>query len=289
MVFIALSVLCSVTVSVVLKLAPRYGVDMRQAITGNYAVAALLAMWLLHPDPNLLLRPVASPAWRVMLALGVLLPSIFVVEAESVRRVGVVRTDVADRLSLLLPLAAAFTVFGQAFHWQVGVGMVAGVIAIVCIVMRRSTRATGGLAKSSWGWPVGVFFGGGIIDILFKRVAQLTQVPFADVLLATFVLAFGLAMLVMAWLFVTRRASWRWRHLVGAVLLGVFNFGDIAAYVEAQRRLPHNPALVFSLEDIGVIVLAALVGVFWFGEYLERRNRVGIALAIAAVAVLATA
>ena len=34
--------ICSVVVSVLLKLAPRHGVDVRQAITGNYLVATLL-------------------------------------------------------------------------------------------------------------------------------------------------------------------------------------------------------------------------------------------------------
>ncbi|HEY8229786.1 MAG TPA: EamA/RhaT family transporter, partial [Rhodanobacteraceae bacterium] len=177
MIFIALSVICSVVVSVLLKLAPRYGVDVRQAIAGNYFVAILLTAALLDPHPSLLELPAAHPAWRVLVALGVLLPSIFVVLAYSVRRVGVVVTDAAQRLSLLLPLLAAFTVFGEAFSWHKGAGMAIGLAAIACIVLRKHKSNTQAAAPGGWWWPLIVFAGMGAIDILFKRVAQLTGVP----------------------------------------------------------------------------------------------------------------
>ena len=289
MIFIALSVVCSVVVSVLLKLAPRYSVDVRQAIAGNYLVATLLTAVLLDPHPSLLELPAAHPAWRVLIALGVLLPSMFLVLAYSVRRVGVVVTDAAQRLSLLLPLLAAFTVFGEAFSWHKGAGMVIGLVAIACIVLRKRNPDVQAAKSTGWWWPLIVFAGMGAIDVLFKRVAQLTGVPFADVLLATFVLASVLAVLAIAWLYAKGRARLRWRNIGGAVLLGVFNFGNIVFYVQAHRHLAQDPALVFSAMNIGVIVLATLVGVWGFGERPGRLNRFGLALAVAAVLVLATA
>lgn len=291
MLYIALSVVCSVAVSVLLKLAPRFDVDVRQAIAGNYLIAALLALALFHPDLALLALPVAHPAWRVLLVLGVLLPSIFLVLAKSVRDAGVVRTDAAQRLSLLLSLIAAFTLFGEVFTARKGVGMALGLAAIACIVVRRRREdaRTSVAAGSHWWWPLAVFVGMGAIDILFKRVAQLTQVPFADVLLAAFVLAFVLAALAVAWLYATARAHWRWRNAGGALALGAFNFGNILFYVEAHRHLAGDPALVFSAMNIGVIVLAALIGVWAFRERLSWLNRAGLLLAIIAVGVLATA
>ncbi|HVU81089.1 MAG TPA: EamA/RhaT family transporter [Rhodanobacteraceae bacterium] len=286
MIYIALSVVCSVVVSVLLKLAPRHGVDVRQAITGNYLVATLLALALLDPRPSLLELPAAHPAWRVLVALGVLLPSMFMVLAYSVRRTGVVVTDAAQRLSLLLPLLAAFTLFGEAFSWRKGAGMAIGLAAIACLVLRKREAQA---APAGWQWPLIVFAGMGAIDILFKRVAQLTGVPFADVLLATFALAFVLAMLATIVLYASKRMQWQWRNIVGAVLLGVFNFGNILFYVQAHRHLARDPALVFSAMNIGVIVLATLVGVAWLGERLGHVNRIGLALAVAAVLVLATA
>lgn len=289
--FIVLSVLCSVTVSVLLKLARRWRVDVNQAIAVNYAVAAGLAALTLHPHPHDLLLPAAQPAWPVLLALAVLLPGIFAVLAVSVRRVGVVRTDAAQRLSLLLPLLAAFTVFGEALSWTKGIGIAIGLAAIACLLARRGA-AGGADAESghgSWTWPLAVFVGMGAIDILFKRVAQLTGVPFASVLLVVFVLSFVLSVLAIGVLYARGAARPRWRHLGGGVLLGMFNFGNILFYVEGHRALPQHPALVFSAMNIGVIALAAVIGVWLFRERLNAWNRAGLGLAAVAVLMIAAA
>lgn len=289
MTYIVLSVLCSVVVSVLLKLAPRWRIDIRQAIAGNYLVAGVLCVALLRPSPGLLLRTPDDPAWRVLLALGVLLPGMFLVLAHSVARVGVVRIDAAQRLSLVLPLIAAFTLFGEVLTARKLFGMLLGLAAIVCIVARRDAadRDTG--QRGAWGWPALVFIGMGAIDVLFKRMAQLTGVPFVDVLFATFVLACVLAMLYVLALYLRGRARWQWRDVPAALALGTFNFGNIVFYVEAHRHLAHDPALVFSTMNIGVIVLAAVVGLWMFGERLSRLNRGGLVLAVIAVLMLAGA
>ncbi|CFN61826.1 membrane protein [Bordetella pertussis] len=52
--YLAASVACSVTVAVLLKLARRHAIDVRQAIAVNYAVAAALCWLLLRPDAQAL-------------------------------------------------------------------------------------------------------------------------------------------------------------------------------------------------------------------------------------------
>ncbi|HET6654739.1 MAG TPA: DMT family transporter [Gammaproteobacteria bacterium] len=286
--YILLSVLCSVAVSVLLKLAKRYAVDINQAIVVNYLVAIVVTAVWLDPRPASLLQPDAHAAWPVLLALGVLLPSIFAVLALAVRRAGVVRADAAQRLSLLLPLIAAFTVFGEPFSWLKGLGIAIGLAAIACLVARRDD-GTGdhGRDGTGWLWLILVFVGMGAIDILFKRVAQLVDVSFPTVLLATFLLAFILSGFAIAALYLSGRARLHPRHVIAGVVLGLLNFGNIVFYIEAHRALPRNPATVFSAMNIGVIAVATLVGVWLFRERLNRWNRAGVVLAIAAVAVIA--
>lgn len=285
--YILISVLCSVAVSVLLKLASRWRIDVRQAIAGNYVVAAFLCLTVLHGAPSLLLRAPTDRAWLILIALGILLPGIFLVLAQSIQRVGVVRSDAAQRLSLLLPLIAAFTLFGQTLTWPKAVGGLIGMVAIACIVARPSSRHSGNARCGGWHWPVAVFVGFGAIDILFKLMAQLTGVPFSDVLLATFVLAFVLSAAYVGWLSYRGQVSWAWRHVIAALVLGVLNFGNILFYIKAHRRLSNDPALVFSAMNIGVIILATLVGVVAFRERLTRLSRLGLLLAAVAIMILA--
>src|SRR5690625_997065 len=91
---LVLSISCSIAVSVLLKLAPRYQLNIAQAVAVNYAIASLLCVVLLRPHPAQLLQPSAS--WIVLLALGLLLPSIFIVMAAAVHHAGIVRSDAAQ-------------------------------------------------------------------------------------------------------------------------------------------------------------------------------------------------
>ena len=59
--------------------------------------------------------------------------------------------------------------------------------------------------------------------------------------------------------------------------------------MRAHRALPDNPAVVFASMNIGVVVLGTLVGVLAFGERTSRWNRLGIVLAILAIALIAFA
>jgi drug/metabolite transporter (DMT)-like permease len=105
---------------------------------------------------------------------------------------------------------------------------------------------------------------------------------FSSSLFAAFVLA-GLAM--FAYMF-ARRTRWAVRNLVAGLILGLLNFSNIYFYLRAHQVFPHNPTLVFSAMNIGVISLGTLVGFLFFKEKLSWTNALGIALAIAAIVVL---
>ncbi|MBB3226719.1 drug/metabolite transporter (DMT)-like permease [Luteibacter sp. Sphag1AF] len=284
MLYIVLAVAFSVTVSVLLKLARRAGVDVVQAIATNYIVASALSVALLHPSLDALKAPDAPLA--ALGLLGILLPSIFVVLAYSVRRAGIVRSDVAQRLSLFLPLIAAFAFFGDTLTWHKGAGIAAGVVAVVLILM-RSERSE---AKDRAGWllPLGVFAGFGVIDILFKRVA-LAGAPFPSAMLASFLIAAVLCWLAVICRAVAGHSAIHWRNIGMGVVLGGANFANILFYIKGHQAVASQPSLVFSSMNIGVVVLGTLVGALAFRERLSRLNIAGIVLAVVAIVIIATA
>lgn len=282
--YLLASVTCSVTVAVLLKLARRYDVDVRQAITMNYAVAALLCWAVLKPDPAALLAP--HTPWAVLAALGVLLPSVFLAMAAAVRHAGIVRSDAAQRLSLFIPLLAAFLLFGEPVSGRKLAAILLAFCALACLLRRPSTDTGTGTGtapgRGMWLWPLVVWAGYGVIDILFKQVAR-AGTGFAAGLLLAFVLAGGLMLVYL----LARRVRWERRHLLAGVALGAFNFGNILTYIRAHQSLPEHPALVFASMNMGVITLGTLVGALVFREPLTRVNGLGIALALAAIVLMA--
>ena len=67
--FLFLSVACSVLVSVLLKLAPRRGIDIAQAVTWNYLAASVLSLLVLKPSLQSLQG--GHTPWLALLGLAV--------------------------------------------------------------------------------------------------------------------------------------------------------------------------------------------------------------------------
>ncbi len=283
MIFVLLSVLCSVLVSVLLKLARRLEVDVGQAIAWNYLVTSALTAWLLRPGWSTLRGP--GVPWPALVALGILLPTIFLALAAAVRHAGIVRSDAAQRLSLLLSLLAAFVLFGEQLTTIKVVGIALGLLALLGMIW-RSGNAVSTTGVSGWLYPVLVFVGFGVIDILFKRVA-LAGIPLGDSLQAMFALALLVAFAMQLWRRLRQRVRFTARSALAGVALGAANFGNILFYLRGHRALPAHPALVFASMNIGVVALGALVGLLLFRERLSRLNLIGVALAVVAIGVIA--
>ena len=278
--YLVCSVCCSVIVSVLLKFMRGGGVDLRQAIFSNYIVAAVLC-WLIYvPSPVRELQRIH--AWPLMLTLAVLLPAVFIALGQSVRYAGIVRSEVAQRLSLFIPLLAAFALFGEALTQRRGLAVLAACAALACLLNRpgASGKSEGG-AGQGWLWPLSVWVGYGVIDILFKRLAQ-TGTAFTAGLLGIFVLAAVLMLLYLLF----ARAQWQMRTLAIGLVLGAMNFANIYTYIKAHQSLPNNPALVFASMNLGVITLGTLIGAVAFRETLSRVNLLGLVLALAAIAAM---
>lgn len=276
--FLISAVLCSVIVSVFLKVARRNRIDIAQAIAANYIMATALTWFFLKP--NLSAINTADPkALALFGALGLLLPTVFIIMSQAVERAGIVKSDAAQRLSLFIPIVWALAFFGETLTPARGLGIVLAFAALACLLYKGSggTRAGGSFTQVAL--PLlGVWLGYGAIDILFKQVAK-SGSAFAGNLFVAFVLA---GLLIFVYLFV-KRTAWSGKSLLAGLLLGALNFGNILFYVRAHQVFKNDPTLVFAGMNVGVISLGTLVGALLFREKISRVNALGIVLAITSI------
>jgi drug/metabolite transporter (DMT)-like permease len=295
MMYLTIAVLCSVAVSVLLKILRQQNIDIRQTIVAGYPVAFLLTWLLLKPDISGLDK--LGGAWGIIIALGVLLPAVFIILGRAIAAVGMVATDAAQRLSLIIPIIAAFLLFGEVLTGTRIFGLALGFLALGALVYRphqpvivndtaSSTKnpPNNGVNKHALRtplWLFGVWAGYGIIDILFKQVAkQGAAFPL------TLFISFGLAGLLLFIYLLTTRVRWQGRALAAGLLLGALNMGNIYAYIRAHQLLSDSPSIVFTGMNVGVIAVATLIGGGVFKEHLNRINMLGLLLAVSCVAVL---
>ena len=274
-----IAVLCSVAVSVLLKVARKRNIVIQQAIAFNYIVALSLSWFLLKPDFKGLEFSefiVQSENTPIFLALGILLPSVFIIMSKAVEFAGIVRSDAAQRLSLFLPILAAFLIFHEILSQSKVVGIVLAFIGLFCLLSKPNEQSVVDF-RGVLGL-VGVWFGYGIIDILFKQVAKS-----GGAFPTTLFIAFSLAACIMFIYLLFKRTQWNVASVVGGIILGVLNFLNILFYIKAHQSFGSNPTLVFAGMNIGVICLGTITGALIFKEKISKVNWLGIVFSLCAI------
>ena len=217
----------------------------------NYIVAISLSYFLLKPDfkglefTEYLAQSDSTP---IFLALGILLPTVFIIMSKAVEFAGIVRSDAAQRLSLFLPIVASFIIFHETLSQPKIVGIILAFIGLFCI-LNKSNEQSAVTFKGVLGL-IGVWFGYGTIDILFKQVAKS-----GGAFPTTLFIAFSLAACVMFLYLFLKRTQWTVPSFIGGIILGVLNFFNILFYIKAHQSFGQNPTLVFAGMNIGVICL----------------------------------
>jgi len=253
-----------------------------QIIFCNYAVALLLCYLFFDPKPSVALFEMH---WPVYVPLMILLPSVFLFLAASVRQVGIVRTDAAQRLSLFIPILAAWFIFKEDFNIFKIIGILIGFPALGLILAKKST---GSGSNKAWAFPAIVLLGFGVVDTLFKKVVTFDAPNYTTSLFMVFIGAIILTFFAMLYeIFVLKKTKFSFMNIAYGALVGIFNFGNILFYLQAHKEFSANPSTVFAAMNMGVIVTGSLAGVLIFGEKLSLKNYIGIVLALLAIVFIA--
>ncbi|NDP28279.1 MAG: DMT family transporter [Flavobacterium sp.] len=278
MLFLILSIICSVSVGVIFKLARNYSISISQIVAANYLFALVLCYFFSSPDLTAI--GVDAP-WGIYISLGVLLPSIFLFLALSIKYMGIVKTDAAQRLSLFIPILAAWSLFGEKFN---SLKIAAFGIAFPALLLILNKPL--GNTKNKWIYPAIVLVGFGLIDILFKQIALFTNLRYTTSLFIVFALALVLMTAVVGFEVGFKKAKLNYKNLLFGGLVGIFNFGNILFYLKAHQSFAQNPSTVFAGMNMGVIVIGSLTGIFIFKEKLSKMNYAGLFLALGAIALI---
>lgn len=269
---------CSVIVSILLKLAKAQGFDALQMIVWNYASASVLCFLWFKPDLQHV--SIINTPWWLIIALGVLLPSVFLCLAKSLQYAGIVKTEIAQRLSVVLSLLAAFFIFQEQFNTLKIIGIVLGVFAVLSLLFSHQQDKTGqSSTKQAMLYLALVWFGYALIDVLLKYTTGL-GLQFAVALNLMFICAFILS---LAYIAMTTKTVGNRKNILAGMGLGLLNFANIALYVKAHMLLKDTPAIVFAGMNILVVVLGAFSGLIIFKEKLTPTTALGLTLGLASV------
>ncbi|WP_130802567.1 EamA family transporter [Acinetobacter ihumii] len=280
---IIFAALCSVSVSILLKWLKEKGFEPVQMIIWNYVSASLLCFFWFKPD--LAHLSLQHTPWWLILILGLILPSIFLCLAKSLQFAGIIKTELAQRLSVILSLLAAYFIFHENFNTLKMVGIGLGLAAILSIVLAKGKTQNSSQYYKSIMALISVWFGYALVDILLKYTSSL-GLQFSVTLNLIFIASFIFSFIYVGFIL---KQAWLTKNMMAGLLLGVLNFTNIALYVKAHMLLKDSPAIVFAGMNILVVVFGIFSGLILFREKTNWMTLLGLVLGVAGVMCLAQA
>ena len=303
MVFLILAILCGSLFSIIFKLCQRHDVDGRQVTLFNYAVAFLftllpiVARTVFDPGTSASDYIPGASSWLLAVVQGLLFTFGFIVMDRSTQRSGVALTTVCARASLILPVLLSWILLSQpAPSWLPVILVVA---AMALIIGPTETRPAGRAATGGpWRHAIlfallGVFLVFGCSDFFLKVVQHtvdkghsgnpvLIERQLSALTCIIFLMASVASLVVCAVSGSFRKHRVKWSTVGWGALLGFANIGCTSCMLRALAAMPTG--LFYPLYNIGIVIVATLVGLLFFGERLKWVQVCGLVLAIAAIA-----
>ena len=77
------------------------------------------------------------------------------------------------------------------------------------------------------------------------------------------------------------------KNLIAGILLGVPNYFSIIFLIKSLQTRGFESSMLFTINNVGIVVLSTIFGVILFKEHFSLKNKIGIALAIFGIIMVA--
>ena len=289
MFFLFLCILFTTAIFVVFRLFRSYRIETFQAIVVNYITAALFAYFFRSVDFNF--QSLVQKEWIYLsLLLGLIFITVFTIMALTTQKFGVSVASVISKMSLVIPVTAAYFLYNDSFNWIKIFGII---MALAAVYLTNTKKEKTGVGLKTQAivllLPVALFIGNGLIDTLLKY-SQEFFVPPSDREMFISSL-FGSAALAGIFSLIYRKFAQHKRFeaksLAGGIPLGIINFFSLFFLLKSLETPAIESSVVFPVLNVGIVFLSAIIGFFTFKEHLTLKNKIGIALAIFAIILIA--
>ena len=290
MLYLILAVSCSLAIGMIFKHAARKELHRLALLTVNYATALLTAVVLLTWDGPSVRDGLAlqGPLLALGTATGALFIGGFFVFALATQVAGMSLAIGVMRVSVVIPFLASWIIWSEVPTTAQVLGLVVAGVAFFLIARRPGASLATPNARGSNAFLVLtlVFVAGGMVDVAMKTFDEVFSATNSRALFL--LLVFGVAFLIGLGFVVTQRVRagvWPSRAAVGwGVALGLVNYGSAEFFLRAIEQL--SGPFVFPANNIALVIGAALLGVFVWGERLSPLNWTGLLLAACALVLL---
>ncbi len=278
MLYLISAIIISSGILVLLKYFKKIGIDNMQAITTNYIIGTLFGLTI-YPKYFSISSILEADWLPYAIVLGFLFIITFLLFAYSSQKVGVAITAVSSKMSVIIPVGVGVVLLGDSFSLLKIIGIIAALFAFYF------TMKKGGKLKISSAYfylPFLLFLGNGSIDGILKYTEHYfvndETILFLSII---FLISFILGILVLLIKFIKIKQKIKVKNIIGGSILGIMNFSTTYFLIMAMGVF--QSSVLFPINNVGIVTLSALAGLFIFREKLSITNWIGISLSICAI------
>ena len=286
MIFLLLSILFSTGLFVVFKYFGIYKIDVLKAIFVNYIVAFSMGFFFAErqiPISEIYLEPWFSGA----LFLGALFVSIFFVMAMTAQKNGVSVTSIAGKMSVVVPVFFGIILYNESVTFLKIVGIIMALIAVYLSSVKEEKSEKNGTLLL----PILLFIGSGTIDTLLKYIQE-NYVSDEDVSIfsgSLFGIAGAFAFFILVIKTLKKREAFGYKNIIAGIILGIPNYYSIIFLIKALQNKNFESSTLFTINNVAIVVVSTLVGLFFFKEKFSIKNKIGVAMAVLGIIIVTIA
>ncbi len=271
---------------VLFKLFPKYKVDNLQALIVNYMTAGVLGFCFYQGDFSI--TEILNANWLYhAIIIGVLFIVIFNFYATGTQKVGVAISTVANKMSLVFPVAVALILYPDD---KITAYKVIGFILALVGIYLTSTKGGKLSFDKKYLWIIFIIFvGQGIADTIFSDCTKLpgaaAQTELIFVVLFFFASLVGILMLGGKAIGKTK-VKLKAKNILWGIAVGIPNYGSLFFMFKALNSSGLDTSEVYPVISMGAVLSSAIIGMFLFKEKLGKGNWIGIICALLGIAII---
>ncbi|MBR1758225.1 MAG: EamA family transporter [Lachnospiraceae bacterium] len=278
--FLILAMVCSASISIVMKLFPVREGNRYALVLGNY-IACIMVGFLMLPDKGAILHP-----HKITMLLSIIGGAIFVAgfasQQVSIGINGAILTSAFARLGLLVPITVSILCFQERPTLLQGIALILVVAAVIVINGGSAEDATKKLKPLLLIVVLLSVGGAETMSKIFLRVGDSSQDRLF--ILGIFFFAAIVTTVLLVHESITQGKKVVQKDFFAGMLAGVPNYFASALLLKSLAGLP--AILVYPMYSTGVIVVVTLVSAVAFKEQPGRRGWIGLVMILCAVVLL---
>lgn len=258
----------------------RYNINTFRAITVNYLIAATLGV---VTDGSSASIQSAGGFLPYAVLIGLLFISLFGLMAKVTQDYGISSVSVAVKMSLAIPVLFSLVYFKERLNFLNFVGIVCAFPALFLSI--SGSQVARGSIRFGW-MPLVLFVGSGLLDSLIKYVQEVYLTEHTAALFTSLCFAsafvYGCIALIIKWI-VKKENIMDLKSALAGLFLGIPNYGSIYFLVKALQIPGMDGSRAFPINNMGIVILSALVSFSFFKEKFTVAKLSSILLALVSI------